>query len=346
MSAPGAAGSGGPVRTMLRMRARPGCEEEFVAAWRRAAAEISAVPGNLRQELMRSETEERWFAIASDWTDRDAAAAFGRSEARENLTESLRELREDAAREVFTVLDQVEGRAARAETPAEPAEQSAAGSAAGSPVEEPGAHGAVRVDISTSVAPGDQEAFERAYLVVAGRVGGKGGHLREELLHDPETGRFHIFAEWEDAQRFREWVEDPAHLGDSAPLARWLSVDFQRTVYELRQRPAVGAAPAGTWGFVPGAVRVDISTSVAPGEEEAFERAYLVVAGRVGGKGGHLREELLRDPETGRFHIVAEWEDAQRFREWVEDPAHLGDSAPLARWLSVDFQRTVYELRQ
>ncbi|WP_432573711.1 FAD-dependent monooxygenase [Kineococcus sp. SYSU DK005] len=332
---------------MLRMRARPGCEEQFVAAWRAAAAEISRVPGNLRQELMRSQTEERWFAIASDWTDGAAAAAFGRSSARENLTESLRELREDAAREVFTVLDQVPGQAAAAEPAGEAAAAEPAGEAAGASAGHDGLpHGAVRVDISTSVAPGEQEAFERAYAVVAGRVGGKGGHLREELLHDPETGRFHIFAEWESAEGFRQWVEDPAHLADSAPLARWLSVDFQRTVYELRQRPAVGAGDQGRWAFVPGAVRVDISTSVAPGQEEAFERAYAVVAGRVGGKGGHLREELLRDPETGRFHIVAEWEDAQRFRLWVEDPAHLADSAPLARWLSVDFERTVYELRQ
>ncbi|WP_432488152.1 FAD-dependent monooxygenase [Kineococcus sp. SYSU DK018] len=318
---------GGPVRTVLRMRARPGREEEFVAAWRLAAAQISRAPGNLRQELMRSRTEERWFAIASDWTDEEAAAAFGRSSARENLTESLRELREDAAREVFTVLEQVPGRQVGQEQQ-QPA---------------PADHGAVRVDISTSVAPGQEESFERAYLVVASRVGGRGGSLREELLHDPETGRFHIFAEWESAEGFRQWVEDPAHLADSAALARWLSVDFQRVVYQLRERPAVGAGDPGTWQFVPGAVRVDTSTSVAPGEEEEFVRAYRAAASRAAREDGHLREELLHDPETGRFHIVAEWEDEQRFRQRVEDPAVDG---PLARWLSADSRCRVLPIRQ
>ena len=92
------------VRTMLRMRTREGCEAEFEAAWRRAAAEIAHVPGNLRQELVRDVEDPRTFVITSDWTDRAAVVGFGRSSARETLTEALRDLREDAARNTYEVL--------------------------------------------------------------------------------------------------------------------------------------------------------------------------------------------------------------------------------------------------
>jgi heme-degrading monooxygenase HmoA len=89
------------VRTMLRMRTREGCEAEFEAAWRRAAAEISQVPGNV--------DDPRTFLITSDWTDRAAVDEFGRSSARETLTEALRDLREDAARNTYEVLATVPG---------------------------------------------------------------------------------------------------------------------------------------------------------------------------------------------------------------------------------------------
>jgi heme-degrading monooxygenase HmoA len=92
------------VRTMLRMRTREGCEAEVEAAWRRAAAEIAHVPGNLRQELLRDVEDPRTFLITSDWTDRAAVDGFGRSSARETLTEALRDLREDAARNTYEVL--------------------------------------------------------------------------------------------------------------------------------------------------------------------------------------------------------------------------------------------------
>ena len=109
MTATPGAGDRAAVRTILRMRAREGCEEEFEAAWHRAAAEISRVPGNLRQELMRDDGDPRWFAIASDWTDRAAVDEFGRSSARETLTEALRDLREDAARNTYELLAVVPG---------------------------------------------------------------------------------------------------------------------------------------------------------------------------------------------------------------------------------------------
>ena len=101
--------TGATVRTILRMRTREGCEAEFEAAWRRAAAQISRVPGNRQQELIRDADDPRTFLITSDWTDRAAVDAFGRSSARDSLTAALRDLREDAARNTYEVLATVPG---------------------------------------------------------------------------------------------------------------------------------------------------------------------------------------------------------------------------------------------
>ena len=106
MTAPG---TGARVRTILRMRTREGCEAEFEAAWRRAAAEIACVPGNRQQELIRDADDPRTFLITSDWTDRAAVDAFGRSSARDSLTAALRDLREDAARNTYEVLAVIPG---------------------------------------------------------------------------------------------------------------------------------------------------------------------------------------------------------------------------------------------
>ncbi|MEU2347818.1 FAD-dependent oxidoreductase [Modestobacter sp. NPDC049651] len=221
---------GGAVRTLLRMRVRPGGEEQFVEAWRAAAAQIAGQPGNVRQELMRDAEDPRTFLIAGDWADRAAADAFGRSSAREALTAALRELREDADRGTYELLYGVAGG-------------------------EQASH--VRIDISTKVGPGEEEAFERAYAVVAERLRGTPGLIREELLREPGTGLYHIFAEWESDQDFRNWVDDPSHADRTGPIIRWLSVFFERKLFEIRYRPpeagvrgvraappAAGATPA------------------------------------------------------------------------------------------------------
>ncbi|MGY1809882.1 FAD-dependent monooxygenase [Blastococcus sp. SYSU D00669] len=200
---------GGGVRTLLRMRTREGCEAQFEQAWRRAAAEISRVPGNLRQELVRDADDPRTFLITADWADRASVDAFGRSSARETLTAALRDLREDASRSTYEVLCTVPG--------------------------ERGPH--VRVDIRTVVGPGEEEAFERGYRKTVERLHGTRGLVREELLKEPDAPVFHIFAEWESEQDFTNWVDDPSHADQTASLVRWLSVDFERQLYEIRYRP-------------------------------------------------------------------------------------------------------------
>jgi 2-polyprenyl-6-methoxyphenol hydroxylase-like FAD-dependent oxidoreductase/heme-degrading monooxygenase HmoA len=214
---------GGAVRTLLRMRVREGAEAEFEEAWRAAAAQIAGVPGNIRQELLRDSTDPRTFLIAADWADKAAVDAFGRSSAREALTAALRDLREDADRSTFDVLYGLTGG-------------------------EQGSH--VRVDVSTKVGPGQEEAFERAYAIVTDRLRGTPGLIREELLREPDSDTYHIFAEWESDQDFRNWMDDPSHADQTGPIIRWLSVFFERKLYEIRFRPQeagiqrVKAAPA------------------------------------------------------------------------------------------------------
>ncbi|MEX5721110.1 FAD-dependent monooxygenase [Geodermatophilus maliterrae] len=308
------------VRTVLRMRAREGCEAEFEAAWHRAAAEISRVPGNLRQELMRDEDDPRWFAIASDWTDRASVDAFGRSAARETLTEALRDLREDASRSTFTVLATMDAERRRP----------------------------VRIDFSTSVKPGEQAAFERAYRTVTERIGDSRGYVREELLRDASGLRYHIFAEWESEDDFVQWVEDPSHMAAGAPLARWHSVEFRREVLEIRQRPDADAdfppllSPGGDVEVE--RVRIDTAVAVEPWEQEAFELAYLAAAQLARSAPGHAREELLREPDGRRYHVVAEWDSEQRFTDWAAEPANWA-VGPLGRWLARGEDRRVFALR-
>ena len=320
MTATPEAGGRAAVRTILRMRAREGCEAEFEAAWHRAAAEISRVPGNVRQELMRDDGDPQWFAIASDWTDRASVDAFGRSAARETLTEALRDLREDAARSTFTVLATV------------PAEQ----------------RRPVRIDFSTSVKPGEQQAFERAYTTVTQRIGDSRGYVREELLRDAGGLRYHIFAEWESEDDFVQWVEDPSHIATGAPLARWHSVEFRREVLEIRQRPGADAdfplllSPGGDVEVE--RVRVDTAVAVEPWEQEAFELAYLAAAQLARSAPGHAREELLREPDGRRYHVVAEWDSEQRFTDWAAEPENW-TAGPLGRWLGRGEDRRVFALR-
>jgi 2-polyprenyl-6-methoxyphenol hydroxylase-like FAD-dependent oxidoreductase/heme-degrading monooxygenase HmoA len=206
-AATGSDGAG--VRTILRMRTREGCEAQFEEAWRQAAAEISKVAGNLRQELVRDADDPRTFLITADWIDRPAVDAFGRSSARELLTTALRDLREDASRSTYEVLYTVDA--------------------------EKGRH--VRVDITTTVGPGEEELFERAYKKTVERLHGTPGLIREELLKEPAAPIYHIFAEWETERDFNNWVDDPSHADQTASLIRWLSVDFERQVFEIRYRP-------------------------------------------------------------------------------------------------------------
>lgn len=99
----------GPVVTMLRMRVRPGCEEEFVRAWKKAAGAIAGIAGQLSQELLRDEADPGVFVVVATWSDRVSLDHFSRGEHRNQLTEALRELRESAERNNYHTLLRVKG---------------------------------------------------------------------------------------------------------------------------------------------------------------------------------------------------------------------------------------------
>ncbi|MEH1125639.1 FAD-dependent oxidoreductase [Micromonospora sp. CPCC 206061] len=197
-----------PYRTILRMRAREGCEAAFESAWRTAAEEISRIPGNLRQELIRDAEDPRTFLITSDWSDPHALDAFGRSAVRDRLTAALRDLRESAERTTCQVLHTVEGHGPR-----------------------------IRVVVTVNVPEGQEQAYERAYLKVAERMRGTPGHVREELLREPGTGTYHLFAEWEDEASFNAWADDQSHMDQTAPLLPYLLESFKRSTYHIVARP-------------------------------------------------------------------------------------------------------------
>ncbi len=211
-----------PFRAVLRMRAREGCEQAFEDAWRAAAEEISRTPGNLRQELVRDAGDPRTFLLISDWADQVALDVFGHGAARDRLTVALRDLSESADRRTYRVLQTVAARGPR-----------------------------VRVVVTVTVPPGEEAAYERAYRKVAERVRGTPGHIREELLREPGTSTYHLFAEWEDEDSFTAWVENPAHMDSTAPLLPYLVESFERKTYHIVARPdttppATGAPGAST----------------------------------------------------------------------------------------------------
>ncbi|MEH1014402.1 antibiotic biosynthesis monooxygenase [Micromonospora sp. CPCC 206060] len=95
------------VRTVLAMRTREGCAEQFEAEWLSVAEEIRALDGCLHQDLVRDADDPHSYLIISDWADRERLDAFGRSEHRDRLLRMVRELRESAQRHTYHVLHSV-----------------------------------------------------------------------------------------------------------------------------------------------------------------------------------------------------------------------------------------------
>ena len=106
------------IRAVLRLRVRPGREEEFEAAWREISDTVRDAPGNLRQVLLRDSGDPRCYVISSDWESAAAFRSFERSPEQDALTAPLRGLRESAEMTVHEVVASLEADAAhRAEMP-------------------------------------------------------------------------------------------------------------------------------------------------------------------------------------------------------------------------------------
>jgi heme-degrading monooxygenase HmoA len=92
----------GPVRLTLTMQPQPGCEAEFIAAWRLVAAATSRVPGNLRQTLVGAESTQ--LVITSDWASMAQMRQWEISDEQHELTAAIRELRQSVSARVEPIL--------------------------------------------------------------------------------------------------------------------------------------------------------------------------------------------------------------------------------------------------
>jgi heme-degrading monooxygenase HmoA len=106
------------IRATLHLKVRPGRELEFERAWQDVAAEVSRLPGNLRQALTRNERDPGTFTITSDWADDDSFRAFERSAEQDALTATLRALRESASMTVDHLVAHLDSEAATWPRPA------------------------------------------------------------------------------------------------------------------------------------------------------------------------------------------------------------------------------------
>ncbi|GAA3435174.1 hypothetical protein GCM10018954_047780 [Kutzneria kofuensis] len=180
---------------------------------------------------------------------------------------------------------------------------------------------------------GCDSAVESAWRTAAARIGRLAGNLGRDMLRDAGDPRsFVVVTEWAD--------ESARHGYENGPIAASFA-DAVRTLCE---------APAGQTYRVmrdldgKGArICVDVAVTVPMSRRAEFERGYAEVGARMATVPGHVREELLREPATDTYHIIAEWESEAAFYSWVADPAHAEQAEPIAPFLR-EFQRRVFHL--
>jgi len=197
-----------PARAHLSARVREGCEAAFAEAWRESAEAIGRVAGCVRVELLRDPADPRAVLATTTWADERALREFHRGSLWARVTARLRELGELEGEQALAVLEEAAGRGPR-----------------------------IRVTVSTTVAEHEVQAFQDAYVQVAAHMRGTPGHVREELLRDPGTTTFHLFAEWEDEASFQAWVADPGHRDETGPVAEFLDRNMRRHVQYIAVLP-------------------------------------------------------------------------------------------------------------
>ncbi|MFD2764859.1 FAD-dependent monooxygenase [Micromonospora eburnea] len=202
------------IRTMVRMRARPGLEPAVESVWRRVAGRIGSLPGGLRQDLLRDAIDPRAYVVVTEWADESALRAYQTGPVAAGLADAVRPLVEAYGPESHRVMYD-------------------------------GDHGGSRifVDVELTV-PADRLAeFESGYAEVTTRMAGVPGYLREDLLREPGSDVFHIFAEWASEAEFHRWIRDPAHAEQEAgPIAPFL-LDFRRRLFHVAADPGSGPEP-------------------------------------------------------------------------------------------------------
>ncbi|WP_320783987.1 antibiotic biosynthesis monooxygenase family protein [Streptomyces sp. CRN 30] len=96
------------IRTVLDMRVRPGCAEEFERTWRESAAVAARYPGSLGQTMLRAPDDPLLYTITADWSSRGDLAGYQLSADRVALSAALDRLRESAAKALLEVVAHVD----------------------------------------------------------------------------------------------------------------------------------------------------------------------------------------------------------------------------------------------
>ncbi|MFG1955135.1 FAD-dependent oxidoreductase [Micromonospora sp. NPDC048830] len=207
------------IRTMVRMRARPGCEHAVESAWRAVAGQVGGLAGNLRRELLQDAGDPRSFVVVTEWADESALRDYENGPVAARLADAVRPLCEAPAPD--------DRRAMR----------------------DPDGHppSMIFVDVEVTVPAPRRAEFERGYAEVTGRMAGVPGYLREELLRSPDSDIHHIFAEWRSEAEFYRWIGNPAHAQEEAgPIAQFLLKDFRRRLFHPAAPPDDSRAEPST----------------------------------------------------------------------------------------------------
>jgi 2-polyprenyl-6-methoxyphenol hydroxylase-like FAD-dependent oxidoreductase/heme-degrading monooxygenase HmoA len=194
---------------MLRIRARPGFEHAVESAWRTVAGQIGGLAGNLRQDLLLDAGDPRSFVVVTEWAGEPALRDYENGPVAARLADTVGALCEAPAPDGYRVM-----------------------------CDRDGAGSVIFVDVEVTVPSSRLAAFERGYAQVTARMAGVPGYLREELLHEPGSDVYHIFAEWRGEAEFYSWIGNPAHAqAEAGPIASFLLKDFRRRLFHIAAHP-------------------------------------------------------------------------------------------------------------
>lgn len=192
------------IRTMVRMRARPGCAPAVEVAWRSVAGQVGGLAGNLGRDLWHDVADPCSYVVVTDWADASALRDYERGPVAVRLADAVRPLCVPPVPGDRRVMREPDG----------------------------GTPSTVFVDVEVRVPAARRVEFERGHAEVVARMASVPGYLREELLRRPDSDVHHIFAQWRSEAEFHRWVSNPAHAREEAgPIAEFLLRDFRRSLF-------------------------------------------------------------------------------------------------------------------
>lgn len=199
------------IRTMFRIRARPGRGRAVKSAWQAVAGQIEELPGNLLRDLLADAGDPRSFVVVTEWADDSALLDYESGPVAARFTDAVRPLCEPFGPESYRVMRGQE--------------------------DSEGGGSTIFVDVEVTVPPARLVEFERGYAQVEPRMAAVAGYVGEELLREPGSDLYHIFAEWRSEAEFFRWIGNPAHAEEEAgPIAPFL-LEFRRRLFHHATHP-------------------------------------------------------------------------------------------------------------